>query len=92
MGRYTHVHCVCGGSEPEYISGQKDFSLGPRGGGATSFQFSSRAEQKIFIAAYREQMFFQHKFPISGAPLVVINDTSLSKNDSKTKYRSSIHQ
>ena len=30
MERYTHVHGVCGGSEPEYTSGQKDFILGPR--------------------------------------------------------------
>ena len=32
-------------------------------------------------------MFFQHMFPISEAPLVVINGTSLSTNDSKIKYR-----
>ena len=35
MERYTHVHCVCGGSEPGYTSDRKDFILGSRleGGG-----------------------------------------------------------
>ena len=40
MERYTHVHCVCGGSEPEYTSGRKNFILGPRlegGGGDNKF-------------------------------------------------------
>ena len=56
MDRYTHAY-VCGGSEPEYTNGRKDFILGPRleegGGGAeaTSFQFSSRGKQKISKAA-----------------------------------------
>ena len=40
----THVHCVCGGAESEYTSGQKDFILGPRlegggGGGDNKFSF-----------------------------------------------------
>ena len=30
MESYTHVHCVCGASEPEYISSRKNFILGPR--------------------------------------------------------------
>ena len=48
MERHTHVHGVCSGSEPEYTSDQKDFIfLGGGGGGATSFQFSSRGQQKI---------------------------------------------
>ena len=59
-----------------------------------------RGGQQIFSSlqgrdgkgAQGEQMFFEHMFPISGAPLVVINDTSLSTNDSKTKYGNSIHQ
>ena len=38
MERYIHVHCVCGGSEPEYTSDRKDFILGPRlEGGTTIF-------------------------------------------------------
>ena len=41
MERYTHVHCVCGGSEPEYTSDRKDFILGPRlgGGGGVDSNF-----------------------------------------------------
>ena len=63
MERYTHVHCVCGGSEPEYTSDRKDFILGPRleggggGGGTTIFLVLFKNERKIFIAAYGEQLF-----------------------------------
>ena len=49
MDRYTHVR-VCTGSEPEYTNGRKDFILEPmleEGEGTTSFQFSSRREQKL---------------------------------------------
>ena len=47
----------CRGSEPGYTNGRKDFILGPRlkdigGGGTTSFQSSSRGEEKIFKAAF----------------------------------------
>ena len=70
MVRYTNVHCVCGGSEPEYTSGRKDFILGPRleGGGETtaSFQFSSRGEQKTFIAACGNRCFFSIRFQFHG--------------------------
>ena len=58
--RYTHVHCVCGGSEPEYTSDRKDIILGPRleGGGVdNNFLVLFKGEQKIFIAAYGEQLF-----------------------------------
>ena len=40
MERYTHAHCICGGSEPEYTSDREDFILGPRlegGGGQQVF-------------------------------------------------------
>ena len=50
MERYTHAHCICGGSEPEYTSDREDFILGPRlegGGGTTSFQFSSGDGRKF---------------------------------------------
>ena len=50
MERYTHVHCVCGGSEPEYTSDRKDFILGPRlegGGGDNNVLVLSKVEQKF---------------------------------------------
>ena len=69
MERYTHVQSVCGGSEPEYTSGRKDFILGPRlGEGDNKLLVLFKGEQKIFIAACGEQMLFQHMFPNSGAP------------------------
>ena len=59
MERYTHVHCVCGGSEPEYTSDRKDFILGPRlgGGGGQQFFGSLQGGTENFIAAYEEQLF-----------------------------------
>ena len=77
MNGKMHLHCVCGGSESEYTSGQKDFILGPRlgGGGGEGEQqvFSSLQEvTENFKATKGEQMFFQHMFLISGPPLVVI--------------------
>ena len=59
--------------------------------GDNEFSVLLKGGRKIFIAAYGEQMFFQHKFPISGA-LVVINNTSLGTNDSKTECSNSIQQ
>ena len=44
MERYTHVHCVCGGSEPEYtaVIGKTLFwDPGWRGGGGGGQQFFS---------------------------------------------------
>ena len=58
MERYTHVHCVCGGSEPEYTSDRKDFILGPRLEGVdNNFLVLFKVKQKFFIAAYGEQLF-----------------------------------
>ena len=39
MERYTHVHCACGGSEPEYTSDREDFILEPRLGGSRDNKF-----------------------------------------------------
>ena len=64
------------------------------GGGITSFQFSSRgAKENILSSSGRTNAFSTYvsnfRTPL---PLVVINDTSLSTNDSKTKYSNGIHQ
>ena len=73
----------------------KNLILGPRleGGGATSFQFSSRGNRKFLKQLRGPDTFSTHvsnfRSPYS---LVVINDTSLSTNDSKTKYSNSMHQ
>ena len=76
-----HEHCVCSGSEPEYTSGQKDFILG---GQVSSFL---QVEDRKFLKQLGgEQMFFNICFQLQEPPLVVINDTFLSANDSKTKY------
>ena len=40
MDKYTHVP-VCGGSEPKYTNGRKDFILGPRLGEAEQQVVSS---------------------------------------------------
>ena len=79
MDRKTDVHS-CGGSELEDINGRKDFNLGPRLEGTTSFQFSSRGNRKFLKQLRGEQMFYQHTFPIQECPLVVINHTSLKRN------------
>ena len=55
MERYTHVHCVCGGSEPEYTSDRKDFILGPRlggggGGGGQQVFGSLQGRTEIFYS------------------------------------------
>ena len=90
-----HVHCLCGGSEPEDTSGRKDFILGPRLGGGgrvfSSLQGGNRKFFKIFKIFYGKPMFFRMCFQFQD-PLMVMNDTSLSTNDSKTKYSNSIHQ
>ena len=60
MERYTHVHCVCGGSEPEYTSDRKDFIFGTRlerEAVDNNFLVLFKGEQKFFIAAYGEQLF-----------------------------------
>ena len=61
MERYTHVHCVCGGSEPEYTSDRKTLFWGPGWGGGggmdNNFLVPFKGEQKFFIAAYGKQLF-----------------------------------
>ena len=50
MDRHMHVH-VCGGSEPEYTNGRKDFILGPRlerRGGGQVFRFLQGGNRKFF--------------------------------------------
>ena len=81
MERYTHVHCVCDGPEPEYTSGRKDLFWGPGwggGGGRGTFPVLLKGEQKIFIAAYGNRYFISTYVQFQEPPLVVINDTSRS--------------
>ena len=47
MERHTHVHCVRGGSEPEYTSGRNYFILGPRLGGG------GEGEQQRFSVLFK---------------------------------------
>ena len=89
MDRYTHVH-VCGGSEPEYTSGRKDFILGSRlegrGGGQkvfSSLKGPSRGGggggKNILKAALRgTDVFSTYVANFKSPRLVVINNTSLT--------------
>ena len=97
MERYKHVNSVCGGLNqytPVEVGKTLFWGPGCGGGGGGQQVFSSLQERnKKFLTQLKgDRCFFQHMFPISGAPQVVINDTSLSTNDYKTKYGNSIHQ
>ena len=89
MERYTHVHCVCGGSNQNTPVIGKALFWGPGWGGGGG---GGGGEDNKFLVLFKwgtENIYgslwgtnvFQHMFPISGAPLVVTNNTYLSTND-----------
>ena len=61
-----HVHCVCGGSEPVYTSGWKDFILGPgwrgggggEGGGDNKFSVLFKGNRKFLKQLWANRCFF----------------------------------
>ena len=74
---------VCSGSGLEYISGRKDFILGPRleGGGGGDIKFSvlmkGEGGGEYFDKQFWGTEVFSIYFPNSRRPLVVTDDTYL---------------